>query len=314
MKGFACAYRHFLQTPANRRRTEQEAGGDELTQRFLDRYDQPDCYYDWGDDPSFFASQELLGDTRLASWGVCRTNVRSWLSVGDIIVFFCASQFAEGWEYFYVGVGTIHEALSREQVWHDDAYEPYRRFYNILARPGPDGWQQHETFHEFHEDWRRRIEAPYFLFDPDRTHFNVTNPLLVGTFLKEIGAPERWRSDADPLVERLERVLFEERGIARRLRTSNTYRPHTQVNLAAAPPARSIVQLREELLDISGHVVARAEPSMRRLSQPRITTQRPRADGQRRPPHIAEQPCARCYQLKPLNQFDTGSAVCRDCG
>ena len=108
-------------------------------------------------------------------------------------VFFCASQFDHGWEYFYVGVGTIREALSREDVWQDARYEPYRRFYNILARPAPAGWQQSETFHEFHNDWRRRIEAPYFLFDPDRTHFNMVNPLLVGTYLKEIGAPERWR-------------------------------------------------------------------------------------------------------------------------
>ena len=39
-----------------------------------------ECYYDWGDDPSFFAAEEFLGDVNRASWGVCRRDVREKLS------------------------------------------------------------------------------------------------------------------------------------------------------------------------------------------------------------------------------------------
>jgi hypothetical protein len=35
-----------------------------------------------------------------------------------------------------------------------------------LGRPSRGGFAQQETFHPYHPDWRRRLSAPYVLFEP----------------------------------------------------------------------------------------------------------------------------------------------------
>ena len=40
-----------------------------MLRRFLDRYDEPDCFDDWGDDPSFFSAVDILGSADEATWG-----------------------------------------------------------------------------------------------------------------------------------------------------------------------------------------------------------------------------------------------------
>ena len=56
------------------RLTKPLADSDPLLSRFLNGYREN--FWDWGDDPSFFAAEHRLGDVRRASWGVCRADVR----------------------------------------------------------------------------------------------------------------------------------------------------------------------------------------------------------------------------------------------
>ena len=61
------------------------------------------CFYDWGDDPAFFAAEEFLGDVNPASCGVCRRDVREQLRNGDFVIFFCAKALEDRtWEYYYI--------------------------------------------------------------------------------------------------------------------------------------------------------------------------------------------------------------------
>jgi hypothetical protein len=63
--------------------------------RFLGSYLDANSYFDWGDDPSFFSAIAAFGDARLASWGVCRPDVREDLRIGDVVAFFVAkTEFA----------------------------------------------------------------------------------------------------------------------------------------------------------------------------------------------------------------------------
>lgn len=111
VKAYVCPYRHSQPGASDWARTREAAREDPLLQEFLDRYQDADCYLDWGDDPSFFCAEALLGDVRLAGWGVCRRDVRSRLEPGDMIVFFCAKPTPETWEYFYIGFGSVRASL-----------------------------------------------------------------------------------------------------------------------------------------------------------------------------------------------------------
>ena len=143
-------------------------------------------FYDWGDDPAFFAAEEFLGDVRKASWGVCRPDVRRNLKEGDIVVFFCAQQQKnmDQWDYYYVGLGTVGEVVcDRSQIWKKRRYRDYRKFYNLLI----DSTGSHrEIIHDWHDDKCGRLsKTPYVIFEAsDKTHFNVTNPLHVATYTK----------------------------------------------------------------------------------------------------------------------------------
>jgi len=135
VNAYLCTYRRIRPSPRALRQTRAAAKQDPLLRAFLEDYDA--SYYDWGDDPSFFAAQHLLGDVRNATWGVCRRDVRKVLTERDVIVFFCGCQDEHVWRYYLVGFGTVGRLVERASLWTDSAHAPYRNFYNVLASPLP---------------------------------------------------------------------------------------------------------------------------------------------------------------------------------
>lgn len=236
MKAYLCVYRHSIPPRKDWDLTKARAATEPLLQKFLDRYGQPECFYDWGDDPSFFASSEILGSAESATWGVCRRDVRTAMRPGDYVVFVCGKEMAKGiWEYFYVGVGTIKQLLDRHVIWSEDGYEPQRRFFNVLARPVGGELQQYETFHRYHPDWDRRAAAPYIVFDPLESRFNLENPPLVASYDRDHGGIEEWNYN-DPISRRLAALVLPDSSSTRGLRSVNVQRSHPKMNLA--PQAR----------------------------------------------------------------------------
>ncbi|MEX2385614.1 MAG: hypothetical protein WEB59_13675 [Thermoanaerobaculia bacterium] len=238
MRAYVCVYRHSVPSHRDWRMTREASLGDPVLAKFLIRYQEATCFFDWGDDPSFFAATEILGDTRAASWGVCRRDVRARLSAGDFVLWFCAKQDPgqlDRWLYFFVGCSTAGEVLSRQELWGDTRFSAYTRFYNVLAKPADGGLLQHETFHRYHDDWLKRASAGYVIFDPSPrvTAINVTDPLLVATKAAESDV-EVWRCDSER-VRQVEAAIFTSLGITRRLRTRNRQRPHRQIALHQAP-------------------------------------------------------------------------------
>ncbi len=197
MKAYVCVYRHPIPSRRDRRLTESVGASNPTLRRFLDVYDDQNCFYDWGDDPSFFAAS------------------------GPV------------WEYFYIGVGTVSLGLTRQTIWSHDRYARYRDFFNILARSSDGVLEQHETFHRYHDDWQRRCDAPYWLFAREQSQFNMVNPLHVATYTGIKGAVETWHSSRDRQVARLEAILFPPSASARRLRTTHPQIPHRQIDLLA---------------------------------------------------------------------------------
>jgi hypothetical protein len=204
---------------------------------------------DWGDDPSFFAATERLGSPNSASWGVCRRDVRAVMQPGDYVVFFRGREQGAGeWHYFYVGVGTVGRCLSRHDLWTAEAGRPYREFFNVLARYTDGHLHQEESIYRFHDDWEARASAPYILFDPDATLFNLDNPLHVASYRVEEGGVERWRA-GDPRIERLRELVLPPEPTRRRLRSVNVQRSHPKMNLALqGQRAGGLHPLRDQLL------------------------------------------------------------------
>ncbi len=257
MSGYICVYRHVIPDRNAWDKTHHAALSDPYLLKFLDNYKQNNCFFDWGDDPSFYAAQEFTGNVCNASWGVCRRNVRQRLKLGDLVIFFCAKprilEF-KAWDYYYIGFSTVRAKIDRNQLWTDDKFYCYRRFYNVLAKVRNGEFIQRETFHPYHPDWKERLKAAYILFERDKelSHFNLLNPLCVATY-DGTRIPEKWlHSNA---AVQLENSLFVERGIQRRLRSAPKGYGHTHINLTnqgkILRPGRTMEQLRKSLLDIS---------------------------------------------------------------
>jgi hypothetical protein len=256
MQAYVCVYRRHLPSKADRKRTQEPAKSDAALSKFLDEYD--DSFYDWGDDPAFFAAQFFMSDVQCATWGVCRRDVRQQLKDGDVVVFFCGKPRVGTrriWDYYYIGLGTVKSTVDRRRLWTEELFTPYRKFYNVLAQLRGKTLIRKETFHPYHKDWERRAQAPYILFEskPDLTHFNVTNPQLVGTY-DGSHIPETWNKASIDLKN----LIFVERGISRRLRSSQTGFGHTQINLLKSGkvlrPGRNVDELRKALLRISREI------------------------------------------------------------
>ncbi len=246
VKAYLCTYRRKKPSAKELRQTRAATRQDPLLRAFLEGYD--DSYYDWGDDPSFFAAQHLGGDVRKASWGVCRPDVRNTLGERDLVVFFCGCQNERLWRYHFVGFGIVRALVGRAALWTDPANALYRKFYNVLARLDGGRLVQSETFHKHHDDWERRAEAPYVLFDAAHSAFNLRSPHGVATW-EGATIPETWATDARS--RKIERLLFVERGIDRRLRTSASGYGHAKLNLVraggTARPGRSLSELTRAL-------------------------------------------------------------------
>ena len=85
MKAFICVYRQPQVSRTIWNKVQAAAAGNSLLQDFLTVYGRPDCFFDWGDDPGFFAATRLMGNVNFASWGVCRGNVRRQLQPGEVL-------------------------------------------------------------------------------------------------------------------------------------------------------------------------------------------------------------------------------------
>ena len=265
MKCYVCVYRQPVLNGRKWERSWLEAESKRGLRKYLELYrsgfeDGAACFYDWGDDPAFFAAKEFLGDVSRASWGVCRTNVRKKLCKGDFVIFFCAKASEDRiWEYYYIGLGTVSVTLDRRLIWSSEEYKPYRDFFNVLVDAGG---AQYEFIHDKHNsDWCYRANAPYILFDTskNRTHFNLVNPLLVATYRLE-AAPwngnviERWHLEDNDVrtvyMEIPKRTTGKEPG--KKLRTGRTNRgyPHSPQNLSHLEDSE-LKRKRQRLLRIS---------------------------------------------------------------
>lgn len=264
MRAYVCVYRSPVPKTSHLRKTHKVAEQNEALGHFLEKYQQPACFYDWGDDPSFFAARHFLGDVRKAGWGVCRRDVRLNLGIGDLIVFFCAQQQRnqlELWNYNYIGFGTVGRIVrDRGTIWHKPELRPYRKFFNLLV---DSSGIQMETFFPHHQDWMRRGEASYIIFSVQDglTHFNLLNPLLVAAYHNGDPVPEVWRSKKSKKVDHLRGLLFNNFGVTDRcLRTSARGNAHPHINLSTRiriPPDAfelRITELRTELWNLSQQI------------------------------------------------------------
>ncbi|MDA2934649.1 hypothetical protein MYX82_09950 [Acidobacteria bacterium AH-259-D05] len=255
MNAYIWVYRRNPPYKGHWYKTTQEADSDPNLQKFLSEFLKPDCYLDWGDDPSFFCARECLDDLRRVSLGVCRPGWRK-RQAGDLLIFFCAQAsisnlqewedyYKKGsktqypridcWKYYYVGFGTIRRLIDPWQVWCESEYEIYRDFYNVLAEPKDietlcndsdmsprvleSEFRHRETFYPRH-DWKKSVKAPYLLFEggENLTCFNITNPHCVAEYIIGHDPPERWNSHK--ITRRLQNVLYSHEP---RLRARPTY-------------------------------------------------------------------------------------------
>jgi len=249
MNAYVCVYRQIIPSPKELKKTELSATQNSVLRRFIDEYNG--SFYDWGDDPSFFSAKHWLSDVNGATWGVCRRDVRSVLNKGDVVVFFCGSQIRDkgSWHYYLIGFGTVREIVKRrELLWKSPVYARFRKFYNLLV---DSKGNQGETFRPFHENWEDRAKAPYVIFDSKQSVFNLDSPHPVATWDGE-GKQEAWKTDRR--TREIERLLFDERGIRRRLRTSATGFAHPKLNL-----------LREGKKDRPGRDLSDLTQSLRKL-------------------------------------------------
>jgi hypothetical protein len=240
---FVSVYRNVILSPHGRGKVARAAEEDPALRKYLEEYDE--SYFDWGDDPSFFAAQEHLGDVRRASWGVCRRNLRRLLVPGDLVIFFCVRQCRrpEVWHYYYIGFGTVRLRLTRWCIWQDPKFASYQSFYNLLVRPHNDELVHAEVFPE-HKDFEDRL-PDYILFDPreGRTEFDLKSPPRVATFFLTI--PEVWNL-SHPFAAELHELLME--GQKRRLRTSINGNAHPYMRLTSEP--NETERIRQKLIEL----------------------------------------------------------------
>jgi hypothetical protein len=168
---------------------------------------------------------------------------------GDFVVFFCAKQDHTNdkvWDYYLIGCVTVKYSISRQKLWNDARFSEYRNFYNVLAKLVDGELVQQEMFHNYHSDWRKRVEAGYVIFDSSQTltKINVSNPLHVAR-KSSAAVVEEWFSNINQLVNEVEKVLFEELNIGRRLRTTSKQHPHRHI--AICGQEEQLQRLRQRL-------------------------------------------------------------------
>lgn len=244
MNTFICVYRHTI-NPSCKKGVLQIAKEDVLVKEFCNDYFKIDNVYDWGDDPAFFMAKKEFNDLAFATWGVCRRNVRAILNPGDIVIFFCVRQELTWWDYYFIGFGTVRQTLmDRELIWNNHAYQRYQSFYNILVKDG----RQYEPFGKMHDDWEKRLKAPYIFFEINEslTKFNINTPLKVAIYDSKIAPLEKGLVDTDDSVKKLHNILFRKYcNVSRSLRTNNPQiaHPHIRLNVSSS----EVPELRKDL-------------------------------------------------------------------
>jgi hypothetical protein len=249
----------------------------------LDRNEWP---YDTGDDPSFFSARYFGGQV---TWGICRQQVRNAIQPCDVVVFFSFRHGEADWpvEYSLCAVATVQTKICISDIWTQSNLRVYRRYLNLLIRPGKvKGWEHFERglprdkWH--HGDWAWRIAehdglrkadfdrlndsnlfpaparvrghsveiAPnYVLFssDPRETHI-LTKPPVVA-WCKRRGTTERW--EGDTLSQKIKELTVDcskQHGGRGTLRTINGQRSHPVARWKA--PGDDVAQWREQLIAV----------------------------------------------------------------
>lgn len=247
---FVCVYRHIEPDKRKLKEITTAALKTPLLNKFLEIYYDRNNFYDWGDDPSFFAAKNYLGDERFATWGVCRANVRRQLKKGDIVVFFCGKEKSKCWDYYFVGYGTVsHKEDDRIQVWKNDDYKHCRTYFNILI----DKDAKHlEPFGGTHDDYDRRMKAGYVFFHSDTrlTSFNFSSPLHVASCNPLLSPIETWHVQ-DNRIKKLYTLLFETYTLQRKsLRSVHKQISHPHIKIENMQ-REELSEFRNTLFEIS---------------------------------------------------------------
>jgi hypothetical protein len=191
---FICVYRHLEPNKKKIREIKEASFKTPLLNTFLETYHNDNNFYDWGDDPSFFAAKNYLGDEKFATWGVCRANVRRQLKQDDIVIFICGKEYNKCWDYYFIGYCTVsNKENDRLEIWKNEKYKDCRTFYNILIDKNGNHL---EPFGGDHSDYDERIKAGYIFFEPDPklTNLNFSSPVQIASCDPRLSPLETWHS------------------------------------------------------------------------------------------------------------------------
>ncbi len=219
--------------------------------------------YDVGDDPAFFSRQYFGGNL---TWGICRQQIRNKLQPGDIVVFFAFRKRGkdEPTEYSFCSIATIKQKVTQSAIWKERSLKLYRRYLNLLVRPGSDGIWKHDergnSPNKWHKDWlwrsvyhdglrkrdfeliqkndqfsvSKRLRGSAIEFAPNYVIFSensnetivLKRPPVVARS-KRSGQPERWLTDSLSRAIK-KRTVDTARKFGKRgnLRTRNLQRAH----------------------------------------------------------------------------------------
>jgi hypothetical protein len=116
--------------------------------------------YDPADDPSFYSARRFADRGGRLTWGLCRSNVRCGLRVGDTVCFFGQEKQRGDTYYRFCGWATVEAKIDQDQIWTEDRYAVYRDYLNLLVVPrDEDGLYRHQENHpgDIHSDWLKRL-------------------------------------------------------------------------------------------------------------------------------------------------------------
>lgn len=212
---------------------ENGSSSSKLIRKYWEEYKKETTFLDYGDDPSFFCSKYFHKDLKHVSWGVCRPDVRREVKDGDAVIFFCGvqNQNKKLWRYYLIGVGVIKEKIDRRKKFRSLSRLGCSEYLNILVGYKQGELQYSEELYPGHKkSWCNRAKAPYIIFHGKKSKFNLKNPKLVAIYKRGANPPERWLRSKRSARE-IEKILFVENGIKRRLRTGRTQNAHPKLNL-----------------------------------------------------------------------------------
>jgi hypothetical protein len=124
-----------------------------IAERFAASVCERRWQYHTSEDPSFFSARELASEGGCLSWGICRPNLRKPLREGDVVTFIGFEE-RDRVTYRFCAYATVARKVTPLMIWNDDDLVVYRKYLNLLGRPGADGsFEHHEPAPGFHEEW-----------------------------------------------------------------------------------------------------------------------------------------------------------------